>query len=43
MQIKEFKNAVEADYFFELFVDDLPMWGYVGEVTLNVDNIYFFI
>ena len=31
-QIKEFKEAIEGDYFFEMFVDDLPMWGYVGEV-----------
>lgn len=33
MQVKEFKNAVEADYFFEFFIDELPMWGYVGEVV----------
>lgn len=32
VQIQEFKNAIEADYYFEMFVDDLPMWGYVGEV-----------
>jgi len=31
--LKEFKDAIEDDYFFELFVDDLPMWGYVGEVV----------
>ena len=32
MQIKEFKEAIEDDYFFEMFIDDLPMWGYLGEV-----------
>jgi hypothetical protein len=31
-QIQELKNAIEADYYFEMFVDDLPMWGYIGEV-----------
>lgn len=31
--IKALKEAVERDYFFELFVDDLPMWGYAGEVA----------
>mmetsp|Transcript_23513 Transcript_23513/g.34500 ORF Transcript_23513/g.34500 Transcript_23513/m.34500 type:complete len:590 (+) Transcript_23513:57-1826(+) len=31
--LKEFKDAIEDDYFFEMFVDDLPMWGYVGEVA----------
>ena len=28
----ELKDAVEDDFFFEMFLDDLPMWGYVGEV-----------
>jgi transmembrane 9 superfamily member 3 len=32
-QIKELKNAIENDYFFEMFIDDLPMWGYLGEVN----------
>lgn len=32
-QIKEFKDAIEDDYFFEMFIDDLPMWGYLGEVV----------
>mmetsp|Transcript_13717 Transcript_13717/g.13781 ORF Transcript_13717/g.13781 Transcript_13717/m.13781 type:complete len:594 (+) Transcript_13717:176-1957(+) len=31
--LKEFKTAIESDYFFELFIDELPMWGYVGEVV----------
>lgn len=31
--MKEFKDAIEDDYFFEMFIDDLPMWGYVGEVA----------
>ena len=32
LQMKQFKSAIEADYFFEMYIDDLPMWGYVGEV-----------
>jgi len=31
--IKELKDAIEADYFFEMLIDDLPMWGYLGEVV----------
>ena len=27
------KDAVEDDYFFEMFIDELPMWAYVGEVV----------
>ena len=30
--LRDLKRAIEDDYFFELFFDDLPMWGYVGEV-----------
>jgi len=31
--IKQLKDAIEDDYFFEIFVDELPMWGYLGEVV----------
>ena len=33
-QIKELKNAIENDFFFEMYIDDLPMWGYLGEVHM---------
>lgn len=32
-QIKELKDAIEDDFFFEMLIDDLPMWGYLGEVV----------
>ncbi|KAI5084201.1 hypothetical protein GOP47_0000370 [Adiantum capillus-veneris] len=28
---REFKDAIENTYWFELFMDDLPLWGFVGE------------
>ena len=28
----EFTNAVKRHYWYELFIDDLPVWGFVGEV-----------
>lgn len=31
--MKAFKAAIEDDYFFEMLIDDLPMWGYLGEVV----------
>ena len=34
-QIKEFKTAIEDDYFFEMLIDDLPLWGYIGEVRYS--------
>ncbi|XP_073308913.1 transmembrane 9 superfamily member 1-like [Primulina huaijiensis] len=27
----QFKDAIERIYWFEFFMDDLPLWGYVGE------------
>lgn len=28
----EFELAVDQQYWYELILDDLPMWGMVGEV-----------
>ena len=30
--LQRFAHAIEDDFYFEMFVDDLPMWGYIGEV-----------
>ncbi|CAI9765315.1 unnamed protein product [Fraxinus pennsylvanica] len=39
-KVKQFKNAIENSYWFEFFMDDLPLWGFVGEMHLdrNSDN-----
>ncbi|XP_073022241.1 transmembrane 9 superfamily member 1-like [Primulina eburnea] len=29
---KVFKDAIENNYWLEFFMDDLPLWGYVGEL-----------
>lgn len=31
-EVKRFADAIEDDYYFEMFIEDLPMWGYIGEV-----------
>lgn len=31
--LKVFTNAIENEYYFEMFIDNLPMWGYVGEIA----------
>ncbi|KAJ6416189.1 hypothetical protein OIU84_004899 [Salix udensis] len=31
-KVKQFKDAIENNYWFEFFVDDLPLWGFVGEL-----------
>ena len=30
--VKEFDIAIDQQYWYELYLDDLPMWGMVGEV-----------
>ncbi|GLT39975.1 hypothetical protein SLA2020_141390 [Shorea laevis] len=39
-KVKQFKDAIEDSYWFEFFVDDLPLWGFVGELhpDKNSDN-----
>ncbi|XP_057532572.1 transmembrane 9 superfamily member 1 [Amaranthus tricolor] len=39
-KVKEFKDAIENSYWFEFFIDDLPLWGFVGEmhVDKNLDS-----
>ncbi len=36
--LKLFKDAVDNSYFFEMYVEDLPLYGFVGEVK-NEDVI----
>lgn len=30
--LKKFRKAVEEDYYFQMFYDDLPIWGFVGKI-----------
>lgn len=30
--LQKFKDAIHNNYFFEMFVEDLPMWGYIGDI-----------
>jgi len=36
--IKKFYAAIDRDYYFELFLDGLPIWGYLGEY--DTDNLF---
>jgi len=31
--LQVFRDAIHNTYFFEMFLEDLPMWGYIGEVV----------
>ncbi|KAJ8557815.1 hypothetical protein K7X08_004581 [Anisodus acutangulus] len=32
-KVAQFKYAIDNLYWFEFFIDDLPIWGFVGEVN----------
>ncbi len=43
--VKVFKHAVRRHYWYELFLDNLPIWGFVGpppEKTKDDDTIYIY-
>lgn len=31
--LMKLKNAIHEYYYFEMFIEDLPMWGYVGDFS----------
>ena len=41
MQKRTFADAIEDEYYFEMFIDDLPMYGYVGEVRTRRVSLSF--
>jgi len=32
-EVTKLKEAIHNNWFFEMFVEDLPMWGYVGDIS----------
>ncbi|EPS65883.1 hypothetical protein M569_08888, partial [Genlisea aurea] len=39
-KVKQFKDAIDNSYWFEFFIDDLPLWGFVGEVITDRGHDY---
>ena len=41
-EVKSFRNAVKNDYYFQMYYDDLPIWGFIGKVDTEVSpNAYY--
>ncbi|EPS73142.1 hypothetical protein M569_01612 [Genlisea aurea] len=42
-EVSEFRTAVAKDYYFQMYYDDLPVWGFLGKVdtTDPADNKYY--
>eukprot|EP00741_Cyanophora_paradoxa_P014285 tig00020780_g13777.t1 len=36
--VRRFQEAIEQDYYFELYYDDLPVWGFIGEIEKRIEN-----
>jgi hypothetical protein len=36
-EVKMFETAVDEEYYFEMFLDNLPIWGYVGDSEKETD------
>lgn len=30
--IEKFRNAVKEDYYYQMYYDDLPLWGFIGKI-----------
>lgn len=37
--VTKFRNAVLNDFYFQMYYDDLPLWGFIGRVEDNSWNI----
>jgi transmembrane 9 superfamily protein 3 len=42
-QVDQFKHAVENQYWFEFFLDELPIWGLLGDTEENGNDPYIWI
>ncbi|KAJ3671656.1 hypothetical protein LUZ60_007735 [Juncus effusus] len=40
-KVQQFTDAIESSYWFEFFIDDLPLWGFVGETDKNNENKHY--
>ncbi|GFR44323.1 hypothetical protein Agub_g5536 [Astrephomene gubernaculifera] len=38
--LKKFRDAVKQDYYFQMYFDELPVWGFIGKVE-TVPKGYF--
>ncbi|XP_057547974.1 transmembrane 9 superfamily member 5-like isoform X2 [Amaranthus tricolor] len=39
-EVVKFRDAIQRDFYFQMYYDDLPLWGYIGKVekaSLSLD------
>ncbi|CDY52038.1 BnaA08g31510D [Brassica napus] len=37
-EVRKFRQAVEKDYYFQMYYDDLPIWGFIGKVDKEIKS-----
>ncbi|BDA41200.1 Transmembrane 9 superfamily member 3 [Coccomyxa sp. Obi] len=35
-EVDQFRKAIKDDYYFQMFYDDLPIWGFIGKLEKEV-------
>jgi len=38
--VEKFNTAVREEWFYQMYIDDLPIWGMVGEIVNGKPNVY---
>ncbi|KAJ8460353.1 hypothetical protein OPV22_033279 [Ensete ventricosum] len=38
--VTKFRNAISKNYYFQMFYDDLPLWGFLGRIDKNKVGSY---
>ncbi|KAE8708045.1 Transmembrane 9 superfamily member 3 [Hibiscus syriacus] len=38
-EVAKFRAAISKDYYFQMYYDDLPIWGFLGKIHYNKDRV----
>jgi hypothetical protein len=41
--LKRFRKSVKDDYYFQMYYDDLPIWGFIGKIEKILKPGSFFL
>uniref|UniRef100_A0A2N9EHW4 Transmembrane 9 superfamily member n=1 Tax=Fagus sylvatica TaxID=28930 RepID=A0A2N9EHW4_FAGSY len=42
-EVSQFRNVVKRDYYFQFYLDDLPLWGFIGVRHTTGQNERYFL
>lgn len=38
-EVSKFRDAVKKDYYYQMYYDDLPLWGFIGKVEESMETV----